>query len=194
MVIAQSRRALFISLLALSTLLLSWLWMMAVHEFGHVLHAWLSGGRVAQVVLHPLAISRTDVAPDPHPLFVVWGGPAWGSVLPVAAWLVLRRRRYAFLLRFFAGFCLIANGSYLAAGAIAPVGDARRLLDLGVPAWALLAFGAVTVPSGLRLWHGLGKNFGIGPDASPIDRRIVLTLVTLLIATIALELLLSEPI
>jgi hypothetical protein len=54
---------------------LSWLAMQAVHEFGHMLHAWLSGGRVVQVVLHPLAISRTDVEPNPSPQFVVWGGP-----------------------------------------------------------------------------------------------------------------------
>ena len=74
----MSRVRASIILLGLSTVLLSWLWMMAVHEFGHVLHAWLSGGTVAKGVLHPLTISRTDVAPDPQPLFVVWGGPIWG--------------------------------------------------------------------------------------------------------------------
>ena len=68
-----------------ATCCLSWLAMMALHEFGHMLHAWLSGGHVAKVVLHPLAISRTDVSPNSHPLFVVWGGPVWGTVLPLLA-------------------------------------------------------------------------------------------------------------
>lgn len=181
-------------LLALSTVLLSWLWMMAVHEFGHVLHAWLSGGTVTRVVLHPLAISRTDVAPDPDPLFVVWGGPIWGCMLPITAWLVLRWWRYAFLLRFFAGFCLIANGAYLAAGAAMPVGDAQRLLELGVPAWALVAFGAIAVPAGLWLWDGLGKHFGIRCAAEAPDWRVGCTLLALLIATVAAGLLLSERI
>lgn len=58
-----------------STLLGSWLGMQAVHELGHVAGAWLTGGRVERVVLHPLTISRTDLATNPHPLPVVWAGP-----------------------------------------------------------------------------------------------------------------------
>jgi hypothetical protein len=51
-------------------LFVSWLLMQAVHESGHVLGARLGGGTVAQVVLHPLTISRTDLAANPHPLLV----------------------------------------------------------------------------------------------------------------------------
>ena len=36
-----------------SALVDSWLGMQAVHESGHALAAWLTGGRVARVVLHP---------------------------------------------------------------------------------------------------------------------------------------------
>ena len=56
------------STLIVSTLALSWFGMMVVHESGHVLGAWLTGGTVAKVVLHPLAISRTDLALNPQPL------------------------------------------------------------------------------------------------------------------------------
>ena len=59
-----------------STVVGSWLGMQAVHEAGHVLGAWLTGGRVARVVLHPLTISRTDLAENPWPLAVVWARPA----------------------------------------------------------------------------------------------------------------------
>ncbi|MEZ6046089.1 MAG: M50 family metallopeptidase [Planctomycetaceae bacterium] len=56
----------------------SWLSMMIVHEAGHMLSAMLTGGQIEKVVLHPLAISRTDVSPNPHPVWVVWGGPLLG--------------------------------------------------------------------------------------------------------------------
>src|SRR5262249_25255242 len=109
---------LFQVLLIVSTILFSWLAMMAVHECGHVLHAWLSGGTVQQVVLHPLDISRTDVWPNPYPLFVAWGGAIWGCVIPLLVLAGVRGLRwpYWYLAAFFAGFCLIANGAYLGAG------------------------------------------------------------------------------
>lgn len=134
-----------------------WLGMMAVHEFGHVLHAWLSGGRVSAVTLPLVGFSRTDLSHNPHPLFVAAAGAVWGSVLPIAIAVIVRRLRlrYWHILQFFAGFCLIANGAYLAAGSFDAVGDAGDLQRLGVWRWLLIAFGAVTIPLGLFLWHGL---------------------------------------
>jgi len=49
----------------------SWLAMQVVHEAGHVLVARLTGAEVTKVALHPLIVSRTDVAENPHPLAVV---------------------------------------------------------------------------------------------------------------------------
>ena len=103
-------------LLILSTLALSWLGMMVVHEFGHVLFAWASGGAVARVVLSPLEFSRTDLQKNPHPLFVAAGGALVGVSLPLfvsAVWRLLRWPGW-YILQFFAGFCLIANGIYFA--------------------------------------------------------------------------------
>lgn len=68
------------AMLILSTLGLSWLGMQIVHEAGHVAVAWASGETVERVVLHPLAISRTDTSHDHHPLLTVWGGPLLGGV------------------------------------------------------------------------------------------------------------------
>src|SRR5437016_7173566 len=76
-----------------STLALSWLGMMVVHEFGHVLFAWLSGGSVARVVLKPLEFSRTELQQNPHALFVASGGASIGVMLPMglsAAWRFFR--------------------------------------------------------------------------------------------------------
>lgn len=137
---------------------------MGVHESGHVLNAWVSGGTVTKVVLGPLIISRTDVSPNPHALFVAWGGAFWGSGLPLVVWLAarFRRARWAYLSAFFAGFCLITNGAYLGVGAFEGIGDARTLLHGGAPQWTLLLFGIVAVVPGFWFWHGLGPHFGLG--------------------------------
>src|SRR5262249_48725415 len=96
-------------ILILSTILGSWLSMQAVHELGHVLGARATGGRVDRVVLHPLTISRTDLADNPNPLAVVWAGPFGGVVIPLLLWAFAAAVRLpgAFVLRFFAGFCLL---------------------------------------------------------------------------------------
>ncbi|HZW09071.1 MAG TPA: hypothetical protein VFF69_04130 [Phycisphaerales bacterium] len=160
---------------ALTTVAAAWCGMMIVHEFGHVLAAWLSGGLVSRVVLHPLAFSRTDLAENPHPLLVAWGGPAFGSALPVVLWLSARalRLRLAFLLRFFAGFCLLANGVYLASAAIMPVGDAEDLIRLSAPHWTIMVPGAVAAVGGLAMWNRLGADFGLGDR--PVDRAALIT-------------------
>ena len=75
-----------------SLLALSWFGMMAVHELGHVLGAVASGGSVTRVVLYPLAISRTDVSPNPYPGLVVWLGPLVGCLLPLTFFALVPRR------------------------------------------------------------------------------------------------------
>src|ERR1700757_3149752 len=120
--------------------------MQAVHESGHVIGAWATGGRVARVVLNPLTISRTDLAENPHPLFVVWAGPVFGVLAPMVLWgiAVMVRVSWAFVLRFFAGFCLLANGLYIGIGSFDRVGDCGELLRHGAPMWEMWLFGLAT--------------------------------------------------
>ena len=129
--------------------------MMATHELGHVLHAWASGGRVERVVLHPLAISRTDVSPNPHPQFVAWGGAIWGTLIPLALVPLVRRLApaYAQGAGLFAGFCCVANGLYLSIGSLDRVGDAGDLLRHGAARWQLWLFGVPVCLLGLWCWH-----------------------------------------
>jgi hypothetical protein len=183
--VAVRRLVMFALLLAFS-----WLAMMAVHELGHVLHAWASGGTVTGVVLHPLAISRTDVSPNPHPRFVAWGGAIWGSLLPVGLWLVMRAAapRYAHVARFFAGFCLLANGLYLAGGSIEGVGDAGDLVRHGAARWQLWLFGVPASALGLWLWHGLSRRFTADVR---VERQIAIALALSIAAMAALGILLA---
>ena len=176
-----------------STLGLSRLGMQVVHEVGHVLAAWASGEEVHRLVLHPLAISRTDTSHDRHPLLVVWGGPLLGVLLPLAALVVTRwvRFRWFYLFQFFAGFCLIANGVCLSVGSFDGVGDAGDLLRYGAPRWQLIVFGLVTAPAGSFLWNGLGLYFGLGEAKGRADRRAAAITLGLLLTVVLVEILIS---
>ena len=151
-------------------LALCWLLMMAVHELGHVIGALATGGNVQRVVLHPLGISRTDVFPNPHPSVVVWLGPILGCVIPTIAWRLLphRMKTTRGMAMYFAGFCLVANGAYIAIGSFDRVGDCGVMLQTGSPLWTLCGFGAITIPLGLYVWHRLGSIRGFLADPTLI--------------------------
>jgi hypothetical protein len=132
----------------------AWLAMMAVHEAGHALHAVTSGGRIQRISIPLLDFSRTDLAINPHPLWVAWGGPLWGCLIPLALLTIATAlRRLVNPLRLFAGFCLIANGAYIGLGPWMTAGDGHDLLRHGARAWMLIAFGATAFAGGIFLWH-----------------------------------------
>ncbi len=168
---------------------LCWFAMMGVHEAGHVLGSWLTGGEVQKVVLHPLAISRTDVEPNPQPLIVVWAGPVAGIVIPLLVWSIFNFAKLPgeYLLRFFAGFCLIANGAYIGVGSFDRIGDAGEMLKQASPILTLWLFGVLTIPLGFLLWHRQGIHFGLGKSHGKVDSNaayfsllaLVLTLILL---------------
>ena len=179
--------------LIVSATLLAWLLLQVVHELGHVLAAWLTGGAVQRVVLDPLSISRTDVDPNPQPLAVAWAGPIFGALAPLAIWGVAAalRLRLAWLARFFAGCCLIANGLYLGVGSFGAIGDAGDIVRLGSPVWMLWLFGLTASPTGLWLWNGLGPKFGLGPQAEQASSRLALGCLAALLATCGIILITS---
>ena len=157
-------------ILVLSTLVASWYGMMLVHELGHVLAAWATGSRVAEVRVPFFGLSQTEIAEYRHAAVVVTMGPILGVVVPVLVWVVARwlfRTRVEPLTRFFAGFCLVANGGYMASGLVAPVGDAADLVALGLPGWAMGVPGLVAAGAGLAVWNGLGRAFGFGGGVIP---------------------------
>ena len=180
----------FHQLLLIGTFLpLCWLMMQAVHELGHVACALATGGTVMRVVLHPLTISRTNTAGSLHPLLVVWAGPIVGVAVPLALLAVFKaaKLKAGYLIQFFAGTCLIANGGYIAAGSFERIGDAGDMIRLGSPIWLLWLFGMVTVPLGLWLWNGLGPNFGLGQAGGKVDRIAAYGSAALLLVVVVLE-------
>lgn len=180
----------FQALLIAATTGFSWLMMMVVHELGHVLHAWLSGGRVVRVVLDPLSFSRTDVLPNPHPLWVAIGGAVWGCLIPLGILSLVRNtaRRYTYLAAYFAGFCLIANGVYLAAGSFFPgADDAGVAMHHGAAQWHLLVAGIPTAAAGLYLLNGLGPHFRLGSANGKVDRKAAIGTTVALVIVVVVE-------
>ncbi len=175
---------------------LAWYAMQAVHEFGHLAGAFMTGGTVQRVVLHPLAISRTDIAPNPHPVIVLWMGPMLGCLLPCVLMLCIPMR-WALVracMQVFAGFCLVANGLYIAVGALAGIGDSRDLLQAGTPRPMLLAFGALAVCLGFWLWHRVGPLSRLGKYPPPVSRLAVYAVWAALLSATAMGFLLSPRI
>ena len=186
----MQRERVFQALLITTFVTFSWLSFMIVHEFGHVVTAWLTGGSVSRVMLHPLQISWTALGKNPHPQLVAWGGPVLGCLLPLCAlggavWL---RLPWIYLVRFFSGFCLIANGLYLLIDAFEQGGDGSTLLRHGAAQWHLLVFSAIATPVGFWLWHGLGHHFGFGTANGRVDRRAAVCSGCLLALVVVLEL------
>jgi len=180
-------------LFILSLVALSWLTMMVVHELGHVIGGMLTGGTVQYVALPPFGISRTHVSPNPHPAIVVWLGPLSGCALPVAvfAWIGRRFLERKNIARFLAGFCLIANGAYIACGAVDRIGDCGVMLDTGTPIWVMITFGVITVPLGLYLWHGLGSLQRVLDDPPMIKPWLAYVVFFTWVMSISLEFALS---
>lgn len=147
-------------LFVLLFLTICWFGMQAVHELGHVLAAWGSGVTVERVVLLP--ISRTDTSNVAYPLFIYGAGAVFGTVFPVLLWLTIRllQWRTVYLFRFFAGFCLVANGAYIGCdfSVIGPT-DAGLLIEHGASRWVLVLFGVLCMSGGLYLWHGQSRYF-----------------------------------
>ena len=172
----------------------SWLAMQAVHELGHVLGARFTGGEVAKVVLHPCTISRTDLGHNPNPLAVVWAGPLVGAILPLLAFVIAKvcRSPGVYLFRFFAGFCLIANGVYIAIGCFEDMADAAVMLRHGSPGWTLILFGLLTAPLGLYLWHRQGPYFGLGEAKGEVSRSATLVSTLVFLAVVGAELIVNS--
>jgi hypothetical protein len=164
------------AILALTILAASWYGMMLVHELGHVLAAWATGSTISAVRVPWVGFSQTEIARYGGPAWaVVAAGPVLGVLVPAAAWglgrVVARGWVGVPLLRFFAGFCLVANGWYMASALVDPAGDAGDLAALGVPRWAVAVPGILAAASGFAVWHGLGLSFG--PRGGQVGRGML---------------------
>ncbi|MCA9081671.1 MAG: hypothetical protein KDA58_14000 [Planctomycetaceae bacterium] len=120
--------------------------MLWTHELGHVLGGCCCGGKLQALDLRPWSLPYSLFAPDPHPLVTLWCGPLLGAVVPLGLALVIRRD-WAWLI---AHFCLLANGLYLALGAVSGDRylDTTQLLEHGASPLAIAAYCIPTIAWG----------------------------------------------
>ena len=167
-----------------------WLFMQVVHELGHVLGSWITGAEITKVALYPTIFSRTEIGYNPNPLFVVWAGPIVGVSVPVLLFGMFKIRSFPFvyMARFFAGFCLVANGAYIAFSPLEGSTDAGIMIFYGSPRSLLILFGILAILTGLFLWHGQGSHFGLDKAEGQVNRAATIFSVLLFIVIIAVEL------
>jgi len=120
-------------------------------------------------------------------------GPLIGIALPLVAYAIACWAKLPgwYLIQFFAGFCLVANGAYVGFGSFNRVGDAGDLLRHGTPIALLWLFGLITIALGFWLWNGLGPHFGLGASSGQVNRSSAYAVFALLVALVSLELALS---
>lgn len=102
-------------------LVASWIVMAFTHEMGHIVGGWCCGGTLQAADLLPWHLPYSIFEPDPKPLVTLWCGPILGVVVPLGLAMAIRREWMWFV----ANFCVLVNGTYLAAAWIS--GD--RYLD-----------------------------------------------------------------
>ena len=137
-----------------------WFGMLAIHEIGHITATWASGAVVEQVILFPLP--WTSASNVEIPLVVYGAGAVVGTALPLFLWFFAcwLRLKTAYLFRFFAGFCLIANGAYIGGDfSVTGPSDAGFLIEHGASRPVLVLFGVLCILAGLFLWHGQSRSF-----------------------------------
>jgi hypothetical protein len=117
-----------------------------VHESGHIICGCACGGSLQAADLYPWHLPYSLIAPDPHPLVTLWGGPILGVLIPVMAAAFIRNDWAWFV----ANFCLLANGLYLATAWFTGDRylDTTKLLEHGAhPIW-IAGYCAATIGFG----------------------------------------------
>ncbi len=157
-----------------------WYAMQLLHELGHLAAAQWFGVEVKGFYFGLLTISYTMLDYSGHSpstlLAVTWAGPVAGMLLPTAIWGIaaLLKCRDAFLARFLAGFCLVANGCYFLFGPADALTDTGVLLANGAMRWQLAAVGISGIVSGFLLWNRQGSDFGFGKHRKTVHVSSVL--------------------
>lgn len=117
-----------------------------VHESGHIICGFVSGGTLTNADLLPWHLPYSLFQPDPQPLVTLWGGPILGVIIPTSLALAIRRNWAWFI----AHFCTLANGAYLATAWASGDRylDTTKLLEHGAhPAW-IAAYCVLTIACG----------------------------------------------
>jgi hypothetical protein len=174
----DSLAGLRISLFLLGSFSIGYNAAVAVHELGHALSLWATGGSVAGITLEPFSKSFTYYGSPPYyPLFTAWAGvvfSSWvGLLLLVCLWS--RRGFWTFPLMM-TGLCAIAvNGLYLTIDSLLLTGgDATDIILYGTARPLVLAAGISLTLLSLIVGYLLLSRFVLTPTDGALTRLIIL--------------------
>lgn len=127
-----------------------------LHELGHAIAMWVTGGQVERITLNPFSWSYTYYASTPtHPIFTSLAGVILGTVFAVLLLVMagLLRNQYLLLLLVITNVVAGAqNGLYtLVDSLVLGGGDATNLIELGVSKFVMIGIGTLLVGSSILL-------------------------------------------
>jgi hypothetical protein len=139
-----------------------------LHELGHALGYWVSGGIVTRLVMEAPApvghVSGSTTNPYPY----TWGGVVFGSLVtlvPLAlSWRLTGKPTLRFTLLMVAAFCLSHNGLYLFVGGFLPFGDALDMIRLGAPRFLLVLMGLPLLAGSVVVLAWAIRTVGLRPE------------------------------
>lgn len=151
---------------------------MILHELGHALTLWTTGGTVTGFSLHPFSWSYTFYgAPPAYPLLTAWGGVLFGSAVALLLLSLIRpwQNTWTIPLALTALCALVVNGLYLTVDSLfLPGGDATVIVRHGTPWLLVLATGIALTLVGLVVGLLLLPRIGLTADDTLVSRITVL--------------------
>jgi hypothetical protein len=142
----------------------------AIHELGHAIGTWITGGEVYGIFLHPFLPGHCYHSKTAYPGITTWAGAAFSVCFGVLLIIILWKRRAPLLAPLFAIgiFSLFGNGSYFIVGLLSKFGDPWYIVErLGMSAvWPIL-FGVASIGIGVIVCAAaLGPVFGFDRQES----------------------------
>jgi len=150
----------------------------AIHELGHALAMWATGGSVTHVVLQPFSWSKIFYgAPSAFPLLVEWAGAVFASVCGLLLLWVIRPWRGVWTVPLaMTGLCtLVVNGIYLTVdGLLLAGGDATHIILHGTPRFFVVLAGVCLIVLGLVVGYLLLPRIGLAATDGLVPRIVIL--------------------
>jgi hypothetical protein len=149
-----------------------------LHELGHVIAYWTTGGTVEYIIIHPLSWSHCiPGSVSEYPNFTIWGGVVFGTIIGLMlVALVWRWRGPYVMLSFMTGVvACLHNGFYLIFSCLAESrGDAMSLIYGGTSKAVVIAAGLLIFGIGLILAGMCLRLIGIRSSDGVKSRILVL--------------------
>jgi hypothetical protein len=178
-VVTSQRQLLKLSLFLFGSFAIGFNLATALHELGHAIVMWASGGVVDRIVLHPFTWSYTYYGSMPkYPILTSSAGIVFESVVALLlVGLAWRSRQQSWSLTFImiGTVATVKAGLYaLIDGIVFGGGDATSLIQLGMPATVIVGAGILLIGVGLLLAITGFRSIDFGSQDTLLGRAAVL--------------------